>query len=447
MKNLVFTILISLMFRIGFSQVFDVDTIQYNGSADTLINIVILGDGYTQNQLGQFVKDASDGLEALFNEDPYSNYRNYFNVFLIKVPSNESGAADDPDNLIDNYYGSTYNAYGIERLLVPIREFRVTNVLANNFPSYDQVLMIVNDARYGGSGGWISTSSIHSDAFELIRHELGHSFAGLVDEYWAGNNYAREGINMTQETNVDFLRWKNWYGDLGVGLYPHSESPTWYRPHQNCKMRYLGPAFCAVCKEGIIEKIHSLVSPLVSYVPASTNLNPSDYPISFKLNLIEPEPNTLQIKWTLNNSPFDLNTDSVKIESFELVSGSNNLSATIEDTTGLLRVDGHNQIHMFIVSWNVEKLETGIETLSSQKMNISIFPNPFQDYLVIKNEEELKENLKVEIVDMMGNILMSHISRKEEYCTINMSSLNRGFYMINLYVGEVLIATRKMVKN
>uniref|UniRef100_UPI003216E651 T9SS type A sorting domain-containing protein n=1 Tax=uncultured Draconibacterium sp. TaxID=1573823 RepID=UPI003216E651 len=447
MKRIVFTILIFLAFKVGFSQVFDVDTIQYNGSTDTLINIVILGDGYTQNQLDTFVADATSGSEALFNEVPFSDYRNYFNVFLIKVPSNESGAADDPDNLIDNYYGSTYNAYGIQRLLVPMRGFKATNVLAVNFPLYDQVLMIVNDTRYGGSGGWISTSSVHSDAFELILHELGHSFADLADEYWAGEQYAHEEINMTQETNPDLVRWKNWYGHLGVGLYPHNESPTWYRPHQSCKMRYLGPSFCAVCKEGIIERIHSLVSPLISYNPASTSLNTSDNPISFKLNLIEPEPNTLQINWTLNNSPFDLNTDSVKIDTDELVSGLNSLSVTIEDTTELLRVDEHNQIHMSVVTWNIEKLVTGIETLSSKEMNISIYPNPFQNYITIKSEQEIKEKLTVEIVDMMGTIQVSKIFKPQTHYTLNTANLDQGYYVVKIYTGEVLIASHKIIKS
>ncbi len=449
MKNLIFTLLISLTFNIGFSQVFDVDTIQFNGSTDTLINIVILGDGYTQNQLDQFIIDAHENTEALFKEVPYSNYQNFFNVFLIKVPSNESGAADDPNNLIDNYFGSAYNSYGIQRLLVPVKPGNVTDVLANNFPLYDQVLMIVNDTRYGGSGGWISTSSVHEDAFELTLHELGHSFTDLIDEYWAGSQYAREGINMTQVTDLQVLKWRNWYGGQGVGLYAHSESPSWYRPHQNCKMRYLGSTYCAVCKEGIIERIHSLISPLVSYNPTSTSLDHMEYPITFNLNLIEPEPNTLQIKWTLNNSLFELDTDLVEIDSDDLVSDSNTLSATIEDTTNLLRVDGHRQIHLAVVTWNIEKLATGIENavVSSKKLNINIFPNPFQNYLTIKYEGELRGNLKVEIVDMMGRIQVSQIFKPQEFTSLNMSSLNQGNYIVKLYDREVLIATHKIVKN
>jgi hypothetical protein len=74
-------------------------------------------------------------------------------VFAIKVPSNVSGAADNPNQLIDNYFGSTYNYSGIERLLVPVHSAQIVNVLASQLPESDQVILIVNDTRYGGSGG------------------------------------------------------------------------------------------------------------------------------------------------------------------------------------------------------------------------------------------------------------------------------------------------------
>jgi len=438
MRALVLTILTSLLSYSTYSQKFDVDTIQYNGSSDTLINVVILGDGYTQNQLGRFVTDAHNASNALFNETP------------IKVPSNVSGAANHPDNLIDNYFGSSYNAYyEIERLLVPMRSANVTNVLANNFPSYDQVLMIVNDSRYGGSGGWMATFSTNSSSSEIFLHELGHSFAYLIDEYWAGAQYAHEGINMTQETNIAALVWKNWYGDFGIGLYPHSESPKWYRPHQNCKMRFLGPAFCSVCREGIIERIHSLVSPLVSYHPRTTRINLSTAQISFKLNLIKPDPNTLHVEWRLNNSQYKVNSDSIKIDAADFIAGLNNLSVTIEDTTEFLRVDNHNSIHLSVVNWNIEIPVTGIENaaVSSKKMDFSIFPNPFHDYLTIEFKKEPNEKMKVEIIDMMGRIKVSETYKAQKIYTLNTKSLDKGYYLIMLYSSNILIATHKIVKN
>ena len=450
MRPLIISLLIYFASHSAYSQNFVVDTIQFNGSSDALINIVILGDGYLQNELDQFVADATNASNHLFEETPFSNYQNYFNVFLIQVPSNVSGAANDPNHLIDNYFGSTYNAYyDIERLLVPMKTEKITNVLASNFPSYDQVLMIVNDSIYGGSGGWVATFSTNAASLEIFLHELGHSFAGLADEYWAGEQYAQEAINMTQETTLGVLRWKNWYEDYDVGLYPHSESPSWYRPHQNCKMRFLGPAFCSVCKESIVERIHSLVSPLISYSPTSTPINTSTYPLFFNLNLIEPNPTTLQIEWRLNNSLIELNSDSLRIDSTDLITGSNNLSVIIEDTTEFLRIDNHHSIHLSVINWNIHINVTGIErvVVSLKEMDFSIFPNPFHDDLTIEFKEELNEKLKVEIIDMLGITKVSATFKPQKIYTLNTVNLHKGHYLILLYSGNVLIATHKIVKN
>jgi len=90
----------------------------------------------------------------------------------------------------------------------------------------------------------------------------------------------------------------------------------------------------------------------------------------FSLNLIKPEPNTLQVKWFLNNVPYDINTNAVVIESSELQAGSNTLSVTVEDTSALLRVDEHNQTHMYNVTWSIEATDA-----QTYPLNISIEGN------------------------------------------------------------------------
>ena len=77
----------------SFGQVFDLDTLQYNGDIHHLINLVILGDGYQEHELPQYLIDASNFAETFFSNRPYSEYQQFFNVFAIKVPSNESGAS------------------------------------------------------------------------------------------------------------------------------------------------------------------------------------------------------------------------------------------------------------------------------------------------------------------------------------------------------------------
>ena len=88
----------------------------------------------------------------------------------------------------------------------------------------------------------------------MMLHELGHTTAKLSDEYFAGASYAAEMPNMTAESDPAKVRWSRFIGKNEVGVYEYDNGGNgWYRPHQNCKMRFLGKqyAFCEVCKEQI----------------------------------------------------------------------------------------------------------------------------------------------------------------------------------------------------
>ncbi len=73
------------------------------------------------------------------------------------------------------------------------------------------------------------------------------------DEYWPGSG-TEYWPNMTQETDPTKVKWARFIGKNGVGIYEYDNGGDgWYRPHENCKMRFLGKqyAFCEVCKEGL----------------------------------------------------------------------------------------------------------------------------------------------------------------------------------------------------
>ena len=373
MKRAVIILLLLLNWMAVSAQVFEVDTIHYTGDITKRINLVILSDGYQQNELPKFVTDAESFSTAFFAESPYKEYKDYFNVFIIKVPSKESGAShpgtatdvtepDHPVKHVDNYFGSTFDYYNIHRLLVPTKGAAISNVLATNFPAYDQVLILTNSPYYGGSGGAYATASLHSSANEIAIHEIGHSLVRLKDEYYAGDGYASEGINMTQETNPSAVRWANWNNSNGVGVHQHccsGNSASWYRPHQNCKMRYLGHPFCSVCIEGSIERIHTLVSPVDGHTPNNTPLVADFSPTRLELELIKPSPNTLKVDWTLNGSPLTGSVDFVSVSANTINKGTNTVTAVVQDATQLLRVNGHETNHAYSVSWTIENTVSG----------------------------------------------------------------------------------------
>lgn len=463
MKFFLFLIISFFSFYTISAQVFDVEAINVSGDNDKRINLVIMGDGYQTTEFTKFITDATNFTNEMFSQSPFVEYANYFNIYAIKVPSNQSGA-DHPATAtdvtepvfaeadVDTYFNTSFDTIDIHRLLYTYNSSIIYNTLANHLPEYDQPILLVNSSEYGGAGGAYAVSSTGSSANEITIHELGHSLFNLRDEYYAGDQFAREGINMTQETNTSLVRWKNWLNTNGVGIYPYANSgtaATWYRPHENCKMRFLNKPFCSVCKEAIIEKIHSLISPIDAYTPISNTLDNSSFPINFALSLIKPIPNTLESEWTLNASNFRSNVDDITIQESDLISGMNTLTVVVTDATSFLRVDNHDSFHAYTVTWTIDNTTLGIEAIISETntLNISMFPNPTNDFVNFKLESEKATNLKLEIISLDGKKIRTEPLSNFETYQLDISTLNSGIYITNFYSNNVLIASKKLVKN
>ncbi len=456
MRKIFFLILVqSLLLNYGNAQTFQVDTLQYKGNTNKYINFVIMGDGYTISQQSNFITDATNLSNHLLAQSPWSNYINYFNVFAIRVISSQSGAthpgtASDcssasppvPFSNPTTYLGCSFDSYGIHRLVVPNNTSNIVNVLSTNFPNYDQVFVIANSPYYGGSGGSYAnaTSTTDSNSPEICAHEMGHSFANLADEYYAGDVYAAEKPNMTQQTYSALVKWTNWMGYNGIWIYPHccgGQSALWYKPDNNCKMQYLGSPYCYVCAEAIIERIHSLVNTIVSYTPTTLNISSPNQYLNFKLSvLIKPIPNTLNIVWKLDGTSVLNNADSIQIDQNTLAIGTHTLTTTVVDTTTLVRVNNHSTIHFSTVKWTINKTATGIQlTSTDNKIIYSIFPNPSSNILNISVESDKQGGkISIQIVSLDGKIIQQVANEAlvdgKYLNAINVEHLTKGTYFI-----------------
>ncbi|TYB79323.1 M64 family metallopeptidase [Bizionia myxarmorum] len=463
MKKILLPLSFCLFAALAFSQTFEVETIKYAGDNDKRINIVILGDGYTESEMTTFRDHALNFSNDFFGQSPFSQYADYFNVHIIKVISNESGAshpqntadagcATQPIKSVDNFFGSTYDGYGFHRLLFAPEYDLILSVLATNFPEYDQALILVNETYYGGSGGQFPVSATGSSAEEIAIHEIGHSLVNLKDEYYPGDALAEEGINMTQITDPALVKWTNWMGTTGVGIYRYCASgscASWYRPHQNCKMRYLGSPFCAVCKEGIIEKIHDLISPIDSFSPSSLTVENPIFPIDFNLTLINPTTNSLENSWTLNGTIFDTNVSMVSVLETDLNDGLNSLSVVVSDNSDFLRIDDHQTIHVNVVTWNIDNSTLGITDIQAEEnaFSLSLYPNPTSNQLFVKFDSFHTTSLRLELTSMDGKQVLSTNLEAGKTNTINLNQQAAGIYIANFYSDSLLLARKKIVKN
>ena len=381
----------SIFARPAAAQIFPVDTLVKTGPLARRINLVFVPDGYQASEMPQFRSRVSQVLNSLFAQTPFLEYRTYFNAFAIEVPSTQSGSTHPrtaPDCAgvqpftATTYFNSTFDFGGIHRLLVPQGNAALGAVLTRNFPSYDQVFILVNSAEFGGSGGQFATASANANATEIMVHEIGHSFAGLSDEYWAGPQYARETTNMTQTTASATVRWAPWVGTDGISIYSHTTDPTWKKPHQNCKMQFLGAPFCAVCREAFVEKFHTLVRPLQAYAPTGLAINGPTQDLPFALTLLPPAPNTVRVTWSRDGTVFARNTATATVPLAQLPVGTHTVRAVVTDTTALARRASHATLHSYTVDWTITRTATGVSMASSTaEYEVETFPNPFGDVL------------------------------------------------------------------
>lgn len=258
-----------------------VEKIRYSGEYTHKVDIAILAEGYTADEMEKFVKDAGRLTESLFAVAPFSQMKEYFNIYALKTPSLESGTDIPGEHIFRNtLYNSTFYTLNISRYLTT-SDMKTIHDLASVVP-YDQLYVLVNSSRYGGGGFYNSVNVCTSDHLlspKIFVHEFGHGIGGLADEYYTSEVAYENYYNLNVEpwepnltTLVDFSsKWKKmidvntpvptprsgkYASKVGVfeggGYIPKRI----YSPMENCLMKSNeSDGFCPVCQKAIKEMI------------------------------------------------------------------------------------------------------------------------------------------------------------------------------------------------
>jgi len=363
MKRLFF--LSILMSFLAVSANAQVTKIKDAGPDDKRINFVVLGDGYTIDEMDKFNTDANGITNAFFNEAPFSNYANFFNVHTIDVISEESGAdhpSDDRDNQprlnVNTALDASFHwSPSIHRLLY-CNSFKVAQQVAANFPASDQELVVVNSPFYGGGGGGIAVFSTDNSANDLALHETGHSFMNLADEYAGGGSGER--ANNTSTANAGNVRWQDWIGIDGIGEYPNGDN--WIKcSEDDCMMEFLSRDFCPVCKEQTIETIYQKVSPLETTTPATANVDFNNADLDFSITSVKPIPNTLSYEWELDGNTIATGVENVTITPAQITGNTHTLLVRVSDNTMLSM---KNANYVFTYEWTITNQSLPVEWVS-----------------------------------------------------------------------------------
>jgi uncharacterized protein YaaR (DUF327 family) len=163
-----------------------------NGPSEKKADMLILADGYAKKDLKKLRKDVKHFVNLLFDSTPFKERKKDFNVWSIETISEESGIDKSDKNVWKKTaLGTMYNTFGSPRYVLT-EENRTIRDISSAVP-YDFIVILVNDNRYGGGGIFNLYATCYTipdtkgQEWQLdyvFVHELGHSFAGLADEYY-----------------------------------------------------------------------------------------------------------------------------------------------------------------------------------------------------------------------------------------------------------------------
>jgi len=183
------------------------------GSSDNRIDVVLMGDGYQEEERTKFFEDMERLKDEMFADITFRSYLPVFNIWAIHVPSKDSGIGYNsiPKNTPFGLYKMGQQHRAVQPSMNGRSSARSVCRLADgcDFPS-----LIGNDDFYGGLGGefTIGTRS-KSTGTVVLRHEMGHNFVNVGEEYDGGyvysgaNSDSSEWFTGKPKSNI---KWKHW---------------------------------------------------------------------------------------------------------------------------------------------------------------------------------------------------------------------------------------------
>lgn len=266
------------------------------------IDIVFIGDGYDAKDIakGTFKQNTEDGFKHFFGIEPYSTYKDYFNVYAVVSKSDDSGIGT-VNTVIDTKFGSYFTQ---NRIKAPAADkcFQwAKRADASMDLSKSLVIMLMNTSTYEGvtmmygDGSAIACCPVSTDAYPydfrgIIQHEAGgHGFGKLGDEYIYHNAFIQtcnciDGCEHPQGdddtmTSYGVYKSKGWYKNLSMtadakqvpwahliyhknysdkvdmyeGGYMHTRGV--YRSEATSCMNNNIPYYSAISRQAIVERI------------------------------------------------------------------------------------------------------------------------------------------------------------------------------------------------
>lgn len=252
----------------------------HRGSAENPIDIAILAEGYTKQEMDSFYVHAQMTVDEILRYEPYRRYADRINFVAVESTSAESGVSIPRMGIwLDTAFGSHFSTFYSNRYLTTPHVKAVNDAL-EGIP-YEHIIILANTPEYGGGGiynSYLLTAARHPQFLPVVVHEFGHSFGGLADEYFYEGDVMEDSYDLKKEpwepnitTLVNFdSKWKSLLKKntpiptpvskadkypLGVFEGGGYASKGIFRPADECRMRNnTYPTFCQAC-EAALERL------------------------------------------------------------------------------------------------------------------------------------------------------------------------------------------------
>lgn len=151
------------------------------------INVIFMGDVYFQNHLevnsSVYRKHALNNIGYLFDSEPFSKYKKYFNAYIIYAES-ELFVSENNETEVKTPFGSS-----VRDGLPSIANYRaideyISKLTGKPQSEKDLVLLSLRSHSGGGTASLGGNLAIFgAEDQRVMLHEVGHAFANLGDEY------------------------------------------------------------------------------------------------------------------------------------------------------------------------------------------------------------------------------------------------------------------------
>ncbi|MBO7194819.1 MAG: peptidase M64 [Alistipes sp.] len=251
-----------------------------SGSSEECIDIVIMAEGYTQEEMNIFMQDARTACDEIMRYEPFASHRDKFNVIAVKCPSIQSDVSVPQDGTwkqtaINSNFMTFYSPRYLTSNSVHLIHDNLIGV------PYEHLIILANTDTYGGGGIYNSytLTTAHNPYFKpVVVHEFGHSFGALADEYFYEQpdhteNFYSLDYEPWEQNITSLVDFKSKWEDMlppktqipteptqkrekkySVGVYEGGGYMTkgMYRPAVICRMRdNVATQFCPVCQRAI----------------------------------------------------------------------------------------------------------------------------------------------------------------------------------------------------